>query len=76
MPSGKSRDCGFDRSMILGYGQDDKVCALTSLFAMLEAENPERTGAVFLRTKKKLEIWERPVCSQTSSRIWSQRFWH
>ena len=48
VPSGKSRDCGFDRSMILGYGQDDKVCALTSLFAMLEAENPERTGCCIL----------------------------
>ena len=54
MPSGKSRDCGFDRSMILGYGQDDKVCALTSLFAMLEAENPERTGCCILADKEEI----------------------
>lgn len=54
VPSGKSRDCGFDRSMILGYGQDDKVCALTSLFAMLEAENPERTGCCILADKEEI----------------------
>ena len=52
VPSGKSRDCGFDRSMILGYGQDDKVCALTSLFAMLEAENPERAGCCCILADK------------------------
>ena len=54
VPSGKSRDCGFDRSMILGYGQDDKVCALTSLFAMLEAENLERTGCCILADKEEI----------------------
>ena len=54
VPSGKSRDCGFDRSMILGYGQDDKVCALTSFFAMLEAENPERTGCCILADKEEI----------------------
>ena len=36
VPAGKARDLGFDRSMILGYGQDDRICAFTSLFAMLE----------------------------------------
>ena len=40
--------------MILGYGQDDKVCALTSLFAMLEAENPERTGCCMLADKEEI----------------------
>ena len=54
VPSGKSRDCGFDRSMILGYGQDDKVCALTSLFAMLEAEKLERTGCCILADKEEI----------------------
>ena len=43
VPSGKSRDCGFDRSMIL-----------TSLFAMLEAENPERTGCCILADKEEI----------------------
>ena len=38
VPAGKARDCGFDRSMILSYGQDDRVCAFTSLFAMLDVE--------------------------------------
>ena len=76
MPSGKSRDCGFDRSMILGYGQDDKVCALTSLFAMLEAENPERTGCCILADKEEIGNMGATVCSQVSSRIWLQRFSH
>ena len=33
VPAGRARDCGMDRSMILSYGQDDRVCAFTSLFA-------------------------------------------
>ena len=36
VPAGKARDCGLDRSMIAGYGQDDRVCAYTSLLALLE----------------------------------------
>ena len=54
VPAGRAREMGFDRSMILGYGQDDKVCALTSLFAMLEAENPERTGCCILADKEEI----------------------
>ena len=36
VPAGRARDLGLDRSMILAYGQDDRVCAFTSLFALLE----------------------------------------
>lgn len=36
VPSGKARDLGFDRSMILAYGHDDRVCAFTSVFALLD----------------------------------------
>lgn len=36
VPAGKARDLGFDRSMVLAYGQDDRICAFTSLFAMLD----------------------------------------
>ena len=42
VPAGKARDCGLDRSMILAYGQDDRVCAFTSLFAMLDVEEVEK----------------------------------
>ena len=35
MPAGRARDLGFDRSMVIGYGQDDRVCAFTSLAAQL-----------------------------------------
>ena len=39
VPAGKARELGFDRSMVLGYGQDDRVCSYTSLIAMLDAAN-------------------------------------
>lgn len=41
VPAGKARNCGIDESMIMAYGQDDRVCAYTSLVAMLEADDPE-----------------------------------
>ena len=43
VPAGKARDMGFDRSMVLAYGQDDRVCAYTSLVAMLEVDKVKRT---------------------------------
>lgn len=54
VPAGPSRDCGLDRSMILGYGHDDRICAFTSLFAMLEVENPERTSCCILVDKEEI----------------------
>ena len=54
VPAGKARDLGFDRSMILAYGQDDRVCAFTSLFAMLEAENLAKTGCCLLVDKEEI----------------------
>ncbi len=54
VPSGKARDCGFDRSMVLAYGQDDRICAFTSLFAMLEAEAPQRTLCCLLVDKEEI----------------------
>ena len=54
VPAGKARDAGFDRSMILGYGHDDRVCAYSSLEAMLEVENPERTSCCILVDKEEI----------------------
>ena len=54
VPAGKARDCGFDRSMIMGYRHDDRICAFTSLFAMLEVENPERTSCCLLVDKEEI----------------------
>ncbi len=42
VPAGKTREVGFDRSMILGYGQDDRVCAFTSMRAMLDVGATEK----------------------------------
>lgn len=54
VPAGKARDMGFDRSMILAYGQDDRVCAFTSLFAMLQTDSPERTACTLLVDKEEI----------------------
>ena len=54
IPAGKARDLGFDRSMILGYGQDDRICAFTSLFAMLETESVKRTACCLLVDKEEI----------------------
>ena len=54
VPAGKARDCGLDRSMVIGYGQDDRVCAFTSLFAMLETEAPKRTSCCILVDKEEI----------------------
>lgn len=54
VPAGKSREAGFDRSMILGYGQDDRVCAYTSVRAMLHMEQVERTSCCILADKEEI----------------------
>lgn len=54
VPAGKARDAGFDRSMILGYGHDDRVCAYPSMVAMLEVEIPERTSCCILVDKEEI----------------------
>lgn len=54
VPSGKARDCGFDRSMILAYGQDDRICAFTSLFAMFEEKATDHTLCCLLVDKEEI----------------------
>ncbi|MCR5500113.1 MAG: aminopeptidase [Acetatifactor sp.] len=54
VPAGKARDAGFDRSMILGYGQDDRVCAFTSMRAMLDVKNLDRTLCCILVDKEEI----------------------
>lgn len=54
VPAGKARECGIDTSMVLAYGQDDRVCAFTSLLAMLEVENTEYTTCCLLVDKEEI----------------------
>lgn len=54
VPAGKARELGFDRSMILAYGQDDRVCAFTSLRAMLEVDKVKRTTCCLLVDKEEI----------------------
>lgn len=54
VPAGPARDLGFDRSMILGYGHDDRVCAYTSLVAQLEVERVKRTSICLLVDKEEI----------------------
>lgn len=54
VPAGKAREAGLDRSMILSYGHDDRVCAFSSLKAMLEIGNVERTACCILVDKEEI----------------------
>lgn len=54
VPAGKARDYGLDRSMIAGYGHDDRVCAYTSLRAILDAEESEYTSCCILVDKEEI----------------------
>ena len=54
VPAGKARECGLDRSMILAYGQDDRVCAYTSLEAILDAKKVKRTACCILVDKEEI----------------------
>ncbi|MEX5285541.1 aminopeptidase [Selenomonas sputigena] len=54
VPAGPAREMGLDRSMILGYGQDDRVCSYTSLAAMLETGRLKRTACCLLVDKEEI----------------------
>ncbi|MBI9010335.1 MAG: aminopeptidase [Tenericutes bacterium] len=54
VPAGKARDFGIDRSMIAGYGHDDRVCSYTSLKAILDIETPEYTSCCILVDKEEI----------------------
>ena len=54
VPAGDARDYGFDRSMIMGYGHDDRVCAYPSFMAMLPVENPKYTSVCLLVDKEEI----------------------
>ena len=56
VPAGRARDLGFDRSMVIGYGQDDRVCAFTSLAAQLALADAalEKTGMCVLVDKEEI----------------------
>ena len=54
VPAGRARELGFDRSMVLGYGQDDRVCSYTALCSMLETAQPKRTACCLLVDKEEI----------------------
>jgi aspartyl aminopeptidase len=54
VPAYPARDIGFDRSMIGAYGQDDRICVYTSLQAILETENPEKTALCIFADKEEI----------------------
>ena len=54
VPAGRARHYGFDNSMIMAYGQDDRVCAYTSFEAMMEIEKPEKTCVTLLVDKEEI----------------------
>lgn len=54
VPAGEARDAGFDRSMVVSYGHDDRVCAYAALQAVLSVRQPAFTSAVFLVDKEEV----------------------
>ena len=54
VPAGEARDYGFDRSMIMGYGHDDRVCAYPSFEAILAVEKPQYTSVCLLVDKEEI----------------------
>ena len=54
VPAGKAREAGLDRSMIMAYGQDDRVCAFTSLASMLQTKKLKRTACCLLVDKEEI----------------------
>ena len=54
VPAMKAKDLGFDRSMVAGYGQDDRICAYTSLEALLDIHAPKRTAICILADKEEV----------------------
>lgn len=54
VPAGKARDLGLDKSMVMGYGQDDRICAYTSLMALLEVDSVEKTSVILLVDKEEV----------------------
>lgn len=54
VPAGPARDYGIDRSMIIGYGHDDRVCAYPSLIALVNADMSKRTGVCILVDKEEI----------------------
>ena len=54
VPAGQARYIGFDKTLVIGYGQDDRVCAYTSLIAMVEGKAGERTNCCILADKEEV----------------------
>ena len=54
VPAGMARDAGFDRSIVLGYGHDDRSCVYAELRAIFEVENPEKTAVCILSDKEEV----------------------
>lgn len=54
VPAGKARDYGLDRSMVMGYGHDDRICAYTSLMALLEMQEIDRSAVCLLVDKEEV----------------------
>lgn len=54
VPAGKAREAGLDRSLIMAYGQDDKVCAYAAVHALLHAKNLMKTSVVMLADKEEI----------------------
>ncbi len=63
VPAGKARDYGFDRSMVMAYGQDDRICSYTSFEAMMKMDKVDKTCVTLLVDKEEIGSVGQPVCN-------------
>ena len=70
VPAGRTRDFGLDRSMLLGYGHDDRVCAYASLrgHSLFGGRRRSTPAAACWRTRKKSAAWARLACRRAISK--------
>ena len=65
VPAFKARSLGFDKSMVASYGQDDRVCAYTSLKALLDAKNNDKTMTIIFSDKEEIgSVGNTGMCSE------------
>jgi aspartyl aminopeptidase len=54
VPAGQAHDIGFDKSMVAGYGQDDKACSFANMMAILDVKNPKVTAISYFSDKEEI----------------------
>lgn len=69
VPAGKARDLGLDRSMVLAYGHDDRVCSYGAVKALIDTKDPEYCAVALCVDKEEVDLKEIRECIQSFLKI-------